>query len=263
MSSNGTPRSSSEQRRPLRSESFDSIDDLEAAGNGHCTHHKRANRNGDDWYRSRRSWKNASGWLRLRNICIALGLLTALILVAAFWHKRPGKHREPGQLDGQRPPPPPIGGDSAKPIDEKPSSPSPPITNTSSVSPWEKPKGFKIIGLIFFGRPPVVEILDCYLKRNLVSNGGFLDEVLWVKNTANVEDLEYLDKLVAGESLYRSLTLPDLGYESVWAHAVDDQNLFIKIDDDMVSPSKVRRGFIDQLLIVCSRSISVTMLFPT
>ena len=251
MSADATPRSSSEQRRPLRSESFDSIDDLETVGNGHGNHNKRTSRSGDDWYRSgrtRRTWRNASGWLRPRNISIALGILAALVLLAAFWHKRPGRPHTPGQPGepgkhvDEKPPPPPVAGtgELGKPIDEKPSPPPVPVIKNPLVSPWEKPKGFKIIGLIFFGRPPVVEILDCYLKRNLVSNGGFLDEVLWVANTDNEEDLKYMDKLVKAEPLYRNLTLPVLGYDSVWEHAVDDKNMFIKIDDDMVLLSGFR-----------------------
>jgi len=263
MSLDGPPRSSSEQRRPLRSESFDSIDDLETVGNGYCKHHKRSSRSGDDWYRSRRTWRNASGWLRPRNIFIALGALAALVLVAAFWHKRPGKYHVPERPDGYKPPPPPTGEEPAKPTDEKPASPYIQVANTPSVSPWEKPKGFKIIGLIFFGRPPVVEILDCYLKRNLVSNGGFLDEVLWVANTKNEEDIKYMDELVAGEPLYRSLALPELGYDSVWEHAVDDENMFIKIDDDMVCLSTMRSDCHVKVLIMFHRSISATMLFPT
>ena len=92
------------------------------------------------------------------------------------------------------------------------------------VAPWKKPKGFKIIGLIFFGRQRTVEILDCYLKRNSVSNGGFLDEVLWVANTNNTDDLKYLDKLVKTSASYRNLTLIDLGFDRIWEHAVDDKN---------------------------------------
>lgn len=263
MSPDTTPRSSREQRRPLRSESFDSINDLDTVGNGHCSHHKRGSRSGDDWYRSRRPWRNASGWLRPRNISIAFGVLAAFVLIAALWHKRPGRHHASKYPDGHAPLPPPMKGEPAKPTDEKPASPYIQVTNTSSVSPWEKPQGFKIIGLIFFGRPPVVEILDCYLKRNLVSNGGFLDEVLWVANTNKEEDLKYMGELVAGESLYRSLILPELGYESVWEHAVDDKNMFIKIDDDMVCLPNMRNDRTVRLLIMFRRSISATMLFLT
>lgn len=234
MSRESSPRGSSEQRRPLTAESFDSIDDLETVGNGRCSHHKRTSRSGDGWYRTRKRWNSASAWLRPRNIALATGLLAALLLLVAFWHKRPGRRHVPDR-PSEKPPPSHESGPT-KPIDGKLPSPSLPVNHNSTVSPWEKPKGFKIIGLVFFGRPLVVEILDCYLKRNLVLNGGFLDEVLFVGHTDKEEDLEWMYKLVEAEPLYRSITIPRKeGYDELWAKAVDDKNMFIKIDDDMVS----------------------------
>ncbi|KAL9575939.1 MAG: hypothetical protein Q9212_007541 [Teloschistes hypoglaucus] len=99
---------------------------------------------------------------------------------------------------------------------------------------FEKPVDFKIIGLIFFGRPPNIAILDCYLKKNLVTNGGFLDEVHFVVNTDKEQDIKYLDKLVKTSKLYTKVILPELGYKSVWEHSVEPEHMYIKIDDDMV-----------------------------
>ena len=261
MPSDDSPRHSKEQRRPLRAESFDSIDDLETVnGNGRCDHHKRSKRFGDDWYRSRSSWRSASGWLRLRNICIVIGVLAALVALAALSHRRPGRHHGPGR-PGERPPPHP-GKEPAKPIDGKLSS-SLPANTTSTVSPWKKPEGFKIIGLIFFGRPIVVEILDCYLKRNLVSNGGFLDEVLFMGHTNNEEDLQWLYKLVQAEPLYRNITIQGVSYDDVWAEAVDDKNMYVKIDDDMVKFSRTQRSQSFCLLSTYLRSTLPTMLYQT
>lgn len=221
-----TSRTSAEQQQHLmRPSSFDGIDELEANGNGHTRNHKpRSYSRGDDWFGTRRTWRSAPSWLRLRNIMIILGLGFILALVAAAWHKGPKAFHGGSKVNN----------DDQPTINSPSKDPKPPSTNASSLSPWKKPTGFKIIGLIFFGRPPVVEILDCYLKRNLVSNGGFLDEVLWVENTKKEEDLQYLHQLVKNEPFYRSLHLDTLGYESVWEHSVDDKNLFIKIDDDIV-----------------------------
>lgn len=99
---------------------------------------------------------------------------------------------------------------------------------------WDKPKGFKIIGLVFFGRPSVVAVLDCYLKKNLVSNGGFLDEIHWVVNTDDPDDIHYLDNLVKTSEKYKKVVLPSLGFNSIWKHAVEKEHMYIKIDDDMV-----------------------------
>ena len=100
-------------------------------------------------------------------------------------------------------------------------------------SEWKKPSDFKIIGLIFFGRPPVVAVLDCYLKRNLASNGGWLDEVHFVVNTQKEEDIMYLDKLVATTDAYKKKNLDNLGYNEIWK-TVEPEHMYIKIDDDIV-----------------------------
>ena len=231
MSPQASQRNSIERKGLLR-DSFDGIEDADVLDNGNGNDHGersrgRKNRSGDEWYRSRKLWSSASAWLRPRNLLIAFMVVLLLVAVGTLWHgspeeadhhevakptpsKQPEKpKREPGQV---------VGGKG----------------KTSELSPWKKPKGFKIIGLIFFGRQRTVEILDCYLKRNLVANGGFLDEVLWVANTNNEDDLRYLDQLIQTSEHYKNLTLINLGYDSVWEHAVDDKNMFIKIDDDMV-----------------------------
>lgn len=99
---------------------------------------------------------------------------------------------------------------------------------------WTKPENLTIIALIFYGRPETVSILDCYMKQNLASNGGFLDEVHWAVNTENPDSLQYLDELVKTSAGYRKIVLPDLGFDSIWEHAVEKGNLYIKIDDDIV-----------------------------
>lgn len=98
---------------------------------------------------------------------------------------------------------------------------------------WKKPLDFKIIGLVFFGRPPLVTILDCYLKKNLVTNGGWLDEVQFVVNTEKEDDVKWLDRLVEDEKLYKKITKPEMGYNHIW-EMVEREHLYIKIDDDIV-----------------------------
>lgn len=112
---------------------------------------------------------------------------------------------------------------------------SDPIYYKDSQSPqWTKPEGIKIIALIFYGRVETVSILDCYLKQNLVSNGGFLDEVHWAVNTDDRERLNYLESLVKSNDRYIKIKLPGLGFDSIWANAVKRGNIYIKIDDDVV-----------------------------
>ena len=115
----------------------------------------------------------------------------------------------------------------------KPSSDAKP-SSTAKPSSIAKPENLKIIALIFYGRPETVSILDCYMKQNLASNGGFLDEVHWAVNTDNKDSLKYLDELVKTSNGYKKIVLPNLGFESIWEHAVERGNLYIKIDDDIV-----------------------------
>lgn len=200
------PKSTIEQQGLLQPESFD-LDDLEASEppdqNGH------APRSNEDWSRPRKTWtSSAPPWVRPRYILIGLCALAALLVVGVALNKGAGFKT-----------PPPRGHDAGE---------------SGTVKQWSKPEDFKIVGLIFFGRPPVVAILDCYLKKNLVTNGGWLDEVHFVVNTEREEDIAYLDVLVEGEELYKKIVISRLGYNEVWEEGVQRGNMYIKIDDDIV-----------------------------
>ena len=118
-----------------------------------------------------------------------------------------------------------------------------PTQNPKQISrKWAKPEGFKIVGMVFYGRPATVSILDCYLKRNLVTNGGFLDEVHWMVNTNDQYDRRYLDDLTDSSELYKKVAINETGqWANVWAHATDNETLYVKIDDDMVGSTNVSR----------------------
>lgn len=106
---------------------------------------------------------------------------------------------------------------------------------------WDLPKpqlpdGVKIIGLVFFGRRSRVEILRCYLERNMVDNGGWLDEIHFVKNTNNKKDLKYLEEILASSVRYKKIELDDIGfvgYGQAWRKLQPGQ-MYVKIDDDVV-----------------------------
>ncbi|KHN94417.1 uncharacterized protein MAM_07733 [Metarhizium album ARSEF 1941] len=98
----------------------------------------------------------------------------------------------------------------------------------------------KIIALVFFGRRATVSILDCYLKRNLATNGGLLDQVVWLQRTSNAEDLALLDRLLNSEPQYARQVVDDADAHDFASSydAVVDANMYIKIDDDVVSRSQ-------------------------
>lgn len=103
-----------------------------------------------------------------------------------------------------------------------------------------KPEHTPVIGLIFYGRRDRVEILQCYLERNLVTHGGWLDEIHWVRNTADEEDLAYLRTILASNPLYKEIDISKLptenaesAYENAW-NSLRRGAIYIKIDDDVI-----------------------------
>ncbi|ODH13842.1 hypothetical protein ACO22_06855 [Paracoccidioides brasiliensis] len=115
-------------------------------------------------------------------------------------------------------------------------SPRPPNVHANATE-FIKPQNVVISGLVFYGRPDRVQSMRCYVDRNLVTNGGWLDEVLWVVNTENKDDLKYLDEVLASSPRYKKL---DLGkkvrgpeFRKIWKH-MERGKIYVKIDDDVV-----------------------------
>ncbi|RYO90582.1 hypothetical protein DL764_008422 [Monosporascus ibericus] len=102
---------------------------------------------------------------------------------------------------------------------------------------WKKPKGIAVVAMIFYGRKRNVDILDCYLRQNLASNGGYLDEVWFMVHTTVQDDVEWLENLAATEPGYKFVDLGDCttgNYGCMWEYAVADDTIYIKIDDDIL-----------------------------
>ncbi|KAM0501541.1 hypothetical protein ACHAP8_004529 [Fusarium lateritium] len=113
--------------------------------------------------------------------------------------------------------------------------------NMDDLAHWEKPKGVeKVMGLVFYGRRQSVSILDCYLKRNLVKNGGLLDGVIFVERTKDPQDLDLLQKLLESEDMYQKWQVEmsdDDNFSSGFGNSydrVEDDVMYVKIDDDIV-----------------------------
>jgi len=117
---------------------------------------------------------------------------------------------------------------------------TPTTTSSTEVSikqeVFTKPEGLKAIGFIFYGRPMFVNVLDCYLRKNLAVNGGYLDEVHFLANTLVLEDLDYLDGLVEQVPQYVRVNYSG-PWNTLWNYTAnfEPDTIFIKIDDDVVS----------------------------
>lgn len=94
----------------------------------------------------------------------------------------------------------------------------------------------KVIGLVFFGRRELVEVLDCYLQRNLKANGGLLDEIIFVVHTDIQEDLDYLETLVPRRPEYSKYEVQGTyrWLAGSWEPVTDPDAIYVKIDDDVV-----------------------------
>lgn len=105
---------------------------------------------------------------------------------------------------------------------------------------WQKPEGVRIVAMVFFGRKRYVDILDCYLQQNLASNGGYLDEVWFMVHTKEDEDIQWLNRLVTKSQDYKIIGQKDCStnnskYGCLWKFATEDNTIYIKLDDDIVS----------------------------
>ncbi|KAK4943595.1 hypothetical protein LTR10_016890 [Elasticomyces elasticus] len=99
-----------------------------------------------------------------------------------------------------------------------------------------KPPGLKVIAIVFYGRRDRSQILHCFLMRNLVDHGGWLDEVHWIRNTDDQQDLDYLDQLLTYSNRYKQLfqeRTKEQGYSDAWSK-LQPGHIYVKIDDDVV-----------------------------
>ncbi|KAK4084788.1 hypothetical protein Purlil1_10194 [Purpureocillium lilacinum] len=103
----------------------------------------------------------------------------------------------------------------------------------------KKPANTTVSALVFYGRKDRVSCLRCYLERNLVENGGWLDEVLWVVNTDNEGDLSYLNEIIeSNPAVHRKLVIPGdklwvYSYYKAWQR-LDRGKYYVKVDDDIL-----------------------------
>ncbi|GJN78823.1 hypothetical protein PLIIFM63780_002332 [Purpureocillium lilacinum] len=94
----------------------------------------------------------------------------------------------------------------------------------------KKPANTTVSALVFYGRKD---------RRNLVENGGWLDEVLWVVNTDNEGDLSYLNEIIeSNPAVHRKLVIPGdklwvYSYYKAWQR-LDRGKYYVKVDDDIL-----------------------------
>jgi len=78
--------------------------------------------------------------------------------------------------------------------------------------------------------------LDCYLQRNLVKNGGWLDEVNFLIHTDDEEDVAWVEELISQHSQFTASYVATWEWAQIWKkHMSRSDTIYIKMDDDVVS----------------------------
>ncbi|KAI1763708.1 hypothetical protein GGR53DRAFT_520831 [Hypoxylon sp. FL1150] len=91
--------------------------------------------------------------------------------------------------------------------------------------------------MVFYGRKRYVDILDCYLQQNLASNGGYFDEVWFMAHTKDEDDIAWVEDLVSQTPEYKIVgkgVCEGKKYSCMWNYAVEDNTIYVKIDDDII-----------------------------
>ncbi|KAK5940386.1 hypothetical protein PMZ80_007806 [Knufia obscura] len=94
----------------------------------------------------------------------------------------------------------------------------------------EKPEK-KVVALLFAGRKQYVSILECYIRRNLVRNGGWLDEVVWIIHTQDQTDINFLEEIINEVPEYTQHIARS--YHDAYS-ILERDTIYVKIDDDVV-----------------------------
>lgn len=165
------------------------------------------------------NWDKQNSRRRLVIVAAAFTLVLLIFTATSYYRPSPQAPHSPPQT-----------------VDHAPTFTNP--AQAVGVPKLTKPEGVPIVGYIFFGRKSRVEILRCYIERNLVDNGGWLDEVHWVRNTDQPDDLAYLEEILKSSPRYKMIDLSSegvgfAGYNNAWNH-MERGKLYVKIDDDVV-----------------------------
>ncbi|KAM6505247.1 hypothetical protein FSOLCH5_015166 [Fusarium solani] len=118
------------------------------------------------------------------------------------------------------------------------------FTKAPLLKPLVKPEGVIVSEFVFYGRKSRVSSMQCYIERNLADNGGWLDEVLWIVNAQNEEDLRYLDEIISSNPARHKKIIPEkhlstYTYYKAW-QLLERGKYYLWIDDNAI-PNLVTR----------------------
>ena len=89
--------------------------------------------------------------------------------------------------------------------------------------------------LVFFGRKAQMSILMRYLIKNLKTNGGVLDKIVFAVKTNKKEDLNYLDSIMnQNKTYFQRVTFQNTKRFREIYITLQDNDMVFKMDDDIV-----------------------------
>jgi len=75
-----------------------------------------------------------------------------------------------------------------------------------------------------------------FRQRNLKSNGGILDEVIFAVKTEDKADLAFVDELVQYPGYRKYVATQEYeGFSGSWECVNETDTIYVKVDDDVVS----------------------------
>jgi len=101
--------------------------------------------------------------------------------------------------------------------------------------PFDDLKDVRIYGLVYYGRRTYMDILNAYLERDLRTNGGILDGVIFAMVKWTPEDFNYLVMLQRRnpQSYIIPWHMEGGAWDVIWRLADEPGAYYIKIDDDV------------------------------
>ncbi|KAJ3290720.1 hypothetical protein HDU79_002982 [Rhizoclosmatium sp. JEL0117] len=114
----------------------------------------------------------------------------------------------------------------------------PPVSKKAlAVVEKAKPK-LNLNVFVFYGRRQNTAVLERYLRRNSIANGGLVTKVLFVLNLNKIkdnDDVDWINALAAKyPDFYEVTHTPPGDFNQNYAHITAKEDMYIKVDDDVV-----------------------------
>ncbi|KAL9105517.1 MAG: hypothetical protein Q9227_009314 [Pyrenula ochraceoflavens] len=99
---------------------------------------------------------------------------------------------------------------------------------------FEKPENTSIVAHVMYKGRDQTAILECYLRRNLVAHGGFIDSVVFFYQAGSRSDRDWLNQLAKSNSAYQIFSSSQVAGETAALENVSAGTLYILLGAEVV-----------------------------